>query len=144
MAISSIGAVGGSAGSEAPSAAQLGQEDFMRILLSQLQFQDPLKPVDNQEFVAQLAQFSALEINRQQSEKVEQLLGMEAVMQSVGIIGKQVEVISAAGSSVVGTVNTVSFRTGEPLLSITVNNTSIPDIRLADVVTVRNPTSTQP
>ena len=137
MAVSSIGAVGSSSASEVPSAAQLGQEDFMRILLSQLQFQDPLKPVDNQEFVAQLAQFSALEINRQQSDKTDQLLGTQAVMQAVGIIGKQVEVMSSAGTSTVGIVNTVSFRTGEPLLSITVNGTSIPDIRLSDVVTVR-------
>lgn len=136
MAISSIGSVSGS-GSEVPSAAQLGQEDFMRILLSQLQFQDPLKPVDNQEFVAQLAQFSALEINRQQSGKVEQLLAMESVSQAVNLIGKQVQVESQAGSSTLGKVDAVSFRTGEPLLTISANGTVIPDVRMSDVVLVR-------
>jgi flagellar basal-body rod modification protein FlgD len=137
MAVSSIGSVPGG-GSDVPSAAQMGQEDFMRILLSQLQFQDPLKPVDNQEFVAQLAQFSALEINRQQSEKIDQLLSMQSVAQSVGIIGKTVEVLSAAGTSTLATVTQVSFRTGEPLLALSVNNTPVAsDVRLSDVVTVR-------
>lgn len=140
MAVSSIGSIA-STGSEVPSAAQLGQEDFMRILLSQLQFQDPLKPVDNQEFVAQLAQFSALEINRQQSEKVDQLLSMQSVAQAVGIIGKTVEVLSAAGTSTLATVSQVSFRTGEPLLALTTGGTNptpiASDVRLSDVVTVR-------
>lgn len=42
---------------------QLGKMDFLQLLVTQMQFQDPLEPVDNTEFVAQLAQFSALEGN---------------------------------------------------------------------------------
>ena len=61
-----------------PRNATVTQEDFLQILLTQLRFQDPLKPVDNQQFVAQLAQFSALEINRQQSEKIDTLLQINA------------------------------------------------------------------
>ena len=59
MAIESIGAAPLAAG--APANAAVSQEDFLKILLTQLRFQDPLKPIDNQQFVAQLAQFSALE-----------------------------------------------------------------------------------
>ena len=39
----------------------IDQNDFIKLFLSQLQFQDPLEPVDNREFLAQLAQFSSLE-----------------------------------------------------------------------------------
>jgi hypothetical protein len=39
----------------------LGREDFMKLLLAQLQHQDPLKPMDDQAFIAQVAQFNALE-----------------------------------------------------------------------------------
>jgi len=136
MAIDAIGSVANTA-AEVPSNAQLGQEDFMRILLAQLQFQDPLKPVDNQEFVAQLAQFSALEINRQQSEKVDQLLSMQSVDQSVGIIGKMIDVQTAQGTSVAGRVTAVSFRTGEPRLTVDAGGTTITDVRLSDVMLVR-------
>lgn len=136
MAVDAIGSTGSST-TEVPNAAQLSQEDFMRILLAQLQFQDPLKPMDNQEFVAQLAQFSALEINRQQSEKVDQLLSMQSVTQSVGIIGKNVDVTTAQGSSVAGKVDAVSFRTGEPRLTITVGGSVLTDVRLSDVATIR-------
>jgi flagellar basal-body rod modification protein FlgD len=137
MAVDAIGST--LANSEVPSAAQLSQEDFMRILLAQLQFQDPLKPMDNQEFVAQLAQFSALEINRQQSERVDQLLSMQSVTQSVGIIGKKIEMKTSLGSSLAGTVKAVSLRTGEPLLTVDVNGSMITDVRLSDVVLIQNP-----
>jgi len=42
------------------SGTQLGQQDFLRLLTSQLAQQDPFNPVDNQQMVAQLAQFSSL------------------------------------------------------------------------------------
>jgi flagellar basal-body rod modification protein FlgD len=136
MAIDAIGAVGDPT-SNIPANAGIAQEDFLRILLAQLRFQDPLKPVDNQQFVAQLAQFSALEISRQQSEKVDQLLTIGAADQGVALIGKRVEVRNAQGGSVVGTVSAISFRTGEPRLTLTSNGTTLVDISLADVVLVQ-------
>ena len=54
MAIDAIG-LAAQSDSAIPANASIGQEDFLRILLTQLRFQDPLKPVDNQQFVAQLA-----------------------------------------------------------------------------------------
>jgi flagellar basal-body rod modification protein FlgD len=50
-------ATGAAAGRE----TKLGQDAFMRLLTTQLANQDPLKPQDNGEFIAQLAQFSSLE-----------------------------------------------------------------------------------
>ena len=55
MALASI------ANSPATQASALGLQDFMKILLTQLTYQDPLKPLDNQEFMAQMAQFTTLE-----------------------------------------------------------------------------------
>jgi flagellar basal-body rod modification protein FlgD len=136
MAIDAIGALSDPAG-EVPRNAGIAQEDFLRILLAQLRFQDPLKPVDNQQFVAQLAQFSALEISRQQSEKIDQLLVMQSSDQAVNLIGKSIELRTAQGGSTVGTVAAVSFRTGEPRLTVTSSGSTFTDIRLADVVLIR-------
>lgn len=43
------------------SSQQLGQSEFLKLLVAQLENQDPMNPVDNQQFIAQLATFSSLE-----------------------------------------------------------------------------------
>ncbi len=135
MAVSAIGVVPQSSAGGIPANAGIGQDDFLRILLTQLQFQDPLKPVDNQQFVAQLAQFSALEITRQQSEKIDTLLSIQSVDQAVSIIGKTVQ-IGSAQNGAAGTVKAISFATGEPLLTVQTQSNTLTDVRLADVTLV--------
>jgi flagellar basal-body rod modification protein FlgD len=136
MAIDAIGVVGNST-TDVLQNSGLSQQDFLEILLTQLRFQDPFKPMDNQQFVAQLAQFSALEINRQQSEKVDSLLGIQATNQGVALIGKQVELIGRSPGTV-GEVTAISFRSGEPLLTVKTGDTYDPNVRLSEVVLVTN------
>lgn len=131
MAVDAIGIAPSNEGN-VPRNAAVSQEAFLKILLTQLRFQDPLKPVDNQQFLAQLAQFSAIEINRQQSEKIDTLLQMNSTGQAIGLLGQQVEVQGSAGSGV-GEVTAVSFRTGEPTLSVRTPSATLIDVRLRDV-----------
>ena len=44
-----------------PTTQQLGEADFLKLLVTQLENQDPMNPMDNQQFIAQLATFSSLE-----------------------------------------------------------------------------------
>ncbi|MEJ1964226.1 MAG: flagellar hook capping FlgD N-terminal domain-containing protein [Gammaproteobacteria bacterium] len=134
MAIDAIGTT--NSATSTPQAANIGQDDFLRIMLTQLRFQDPLKPVDNQQFVAQLAQFSALEINRQQSEKIDTLLTIDGANQAIGLLGKSVEAGSALSSNV-GDVTAVSFSSGQPLLTVKTATTTLVDVKLSDVSLVR-------
>lgn len=117
MAIQSIGAVVGSS-TASLQAAGIGQEDFLKILLTQLSFQDPLKPLDNQEFIAQMAQFTSLEQARELNDKTDALLSIQSATQTIGLIGKTVQVASDSGTTI-GSVTTVTFdSTGSPTVTV--------------------------
>ena len=118
MAVEVIG--GGTSASQQVTLQSLGvsQEDFFKILITQLQFQDPLKPIDNQAFIAQIAQFTSLEQARQTNNRIDDLLTIQATTQSIGLLGKTVEIDTAAGPAV-GAVNTLTFQNGQPLLTVT-------------------------
>jgi flagellar basal-body rod modification protein FlgD len=129
MAVSAIGVIPSStSGTNTQNAAPpLGQDDFLKILLTQLQFQDPLKPVDNEQFIAQLAQFTALEINREQSDKIDTLLTIASVNQSLALIGRTVQVGAAQGGAS-GKVTAVDFSSGQPALTVTTSSSTLTDV----------------
>ena len=134
MAVESIGAAPLAGG--VPTNAAVGQEEFLQILLTQLRFQDPLKPIDNQEFIAQLAQFSSLEFTRQQGERIEALLTIQSASQSLGLIGRTVEVATDGGNQV-GQVTAIGFQNGSPLLTVrTSAGQFLTDLRLSQVALV--------
>lgn len=113
------------------------QQDFIRLFLSQLQFQDPLEPVDNREFLAQLAQFSSLEQSRQTSVNTEGLLNMGSASQALALLNRTVEVQSA-GALVVGEVTAVQFTTSGPVLTVqTTGGQVLTEIRLSQVSLVK-------
>src|SRR3954463_3178757 len=102
MAISPITAASGATDLTSSS---ISQQDFFRILVTQLSFQDPLKPIDNQAFIAQIAQFTALEQTRQTNDGINTLLTIQSAEQSIGLIGKTVEVTTETGEKAVGKVS---------------------------------------
>lgn len=55
----------------------LGKDDFLKILITQLQYQDPTNPVDDKEFIAQMAQFSSLEQMQNMTKAMEDLLASQ-------------------------------------------------------------------
>jgi len=131
----SIGAVGGTTTNLQPKG--LGMEDFLKILLTQLTFQDPMKPMDNQEFMAQMAQFTSLEQTQQLNGKLDALLSTQAALQSVGLIGRTVDITTESGS-VTGTVASLSLAGSAPALSIrTTAGATLSGVGLSQVTAVR-------
>lgn len=61
----------------------LGKDEFLKILITQLQHQDPLSPVEDREFIAQLAQFSALEQMKNMSHDFNMMRGMNLIGRTV-------------------------------------------------------------
>lgn len=141
MAVSGIGIVN-PASAQAPTTPALSEQDFLNILITQLQFQDPLQPMDNAQFVAQLAQFSALEINSQESAEINTLLSFASANQGINLIGKTVEVDqgqtgTSGQTSASGTVTAVDFSTGQPLLTVRTSSNTITAIPLANVTLIQ-------
>jgi flagellar basal-body rod modification protein FlgD len=81
-------------------AGAMGKDDFLNLLITQLQNQDPLNPTDSTEFTAQLAQFSSLEQLSNVNENLMELKNFQASInnsQAVSLIGKT---ITANGNSI--------------------------------------------
>ena len=99
--------VPGQAAQAAPAGDELGQDTFLRLLTEQLQNQDPLDPVKNEEFVAQLAQFSSLE----------QLFGLQETMEAVylGIASmNNASMATLLGTQVVADGDTIQYSGSGP------------------------------
>ncbi|EPR13080.1 flagellar hook capping FlgD N-terminal domain-containing protein [Ruminiclostridium papyrosolvens] len=108
---------------------ELGKNDFLNLLVTQLRYQDPLQPVDDKEFIAQMAQFSSLE-------QMQNMNGSMTKSQAFTLIGK---VISATTTddktlevnSVQGTVSSVKMKDGKTF--VVVNNKDIDVDSIAQV-----------
>lgn len=123
----------GSTGTAASNAFGMQFEDLLRIVLTQLTYQDPLKPMENFEFVSQLAQFSQIQQTQTMSDRVLSLLQAEATNQATNVLGRIVDV-PAGPATLSGRVTAISFQSGGPRLTIeTSDNRTISDIALSSV-----------
>ena len=109
----------------APS-SQLDKNAFLKLLVTQMQSQDPLSPSDSTQYVSQMAQFSSLE---QMQNLNQNLVGMATLQQnnalfaqltqSSALIGKSVQWTDASsGAQKTGTVTAVKLQNGTALLEI--------------------------
>lgn len=95
--------------------ASLGQDAFLQLLMTQLKYQDPTNPMNNQEFLAQQAQFTQLtelqELNENITKTNSQLLATNELTQASSMIGREVEALDPTDSSkkVKGVVSEVRF-----------------------------------
>ncbi len=103
-----------------PSA--LGKDQFLQLLITQLRHQDPISPVEDKEFVAQLAQFSSLEqmqnLNTNMSEMMLAQQKLTALGQATQMIGQDVELFTKEGESLFGKVSGVQFKEGWPQIMV--------------------------
>lgn len=117
-----------STGAKESSVNTLDRDAFLQLLVTQMQYQDPLEPVDNSEMIAQLAQFSALEqmtsLNESfedLSERMEYLVGNVDQLNFIsaqGLLGRYVKGINLSGKIVEGWVDSVTLEGSIVVLSI--------------------------
>ncbi len=96
----------------------LGQEDFLRLLAVQFQQQDPMKPMEDTAFIAQMAQFTALDNSSSLLKQITQLNNQQDTLTANSYIGRRVTVDDGQGGVVSGDVSAVEFADGAPRLVI--------------------------
>ncbi|NCC80703.1 MAG: flagellar hook capping protein [Clostridia bacterium] len=118
---------------EARNTGELGKDDFLKLFVEQLKAQDPLSPMDNNEFIAQSAQFTQLEqmtnLNtnitsflEQQTTVLNSVLYAQTSTQALNLVGKQVTAYVANDAEgfdkVEGVVDKVTFNGAYQVLHI--------------------------
>lgn len=139
MQVESIGGAAASQQTGALANSAISQEEFIKLFLAQLNYQDPMEPVNNSEFLAQLAQFSALEQSRQINDNIVSLVTMESSTQALTLLGKTVEVTATTGTNFTGTVQAISYVSNGPQMTVLKADGSFVDkISLNQIKLVQN------
>ena len=120
LALDGISGPGASSGEARAEQKALGQADFFKLLTTQLASQDPLEPMDDTAFIAQMAQFSTLEMMSDQTKAFDRLADGFELQSSRSIIGNLVT-LQSGSDEVSGFVERVSFDDKEGMTRIFVN-----------------------
>jgi len=89
----------------------LGSEDFMELMITQIQNQNPMEPEDQTEYIAQMAEFSALEQMQSMNSSIN-------TMYAFGLMGKEVSVNNGDGTMTTGIVDSVTMKNGTNYIEI--------------------------
>ena len=115
MAVTGVNYSSGTASSTSTSTTktnnELGKDDFLQLLVTQLQHQDPLAPMEDKEFIAQMAQFTSLEQMKNMNNAVQ-------ITQATSYIGKQVTWADSQGTEQTGIVTAIRIVNSEPKVMI--------------------------
>jgi flagellar basal-body rod modification protein FlgD len=83
---------------------ELGKDDFLKLLITQMQNQDPTEPMENTEFIAQMAQFSSLEQMTNMASSFEKMSNYISASEGASMLGKTVQV-NVGDATVTGVVS---------------------------------------
>ncbi|MCL4424602.1 MAG: flagellar hook capping protein [Firmicutes bacterium] len=96
---------------------QLGKQDFLQLLVAQIRHQDPLKPMEDKEFIAELGQFSSLE----ETQKINANL-------SALLVGLEATAKDATGREITGVIEGVYLNGTSPLLAVAGEKVAVADL----------------
>lgn len=107
----------------------LGKDSFLKLLVTELTHQDPTKPMEDKEFIAQMAQFSSLEQMNNVNDQMKQLNQGNQTSEAYSLIGKEIESLDAQnGSPIRGTVSHVIRGENEIFLAVGKHKVRLNDV----------------
>ncbi len=117
----------------------LGVDDFLKLITVQLTSQDPLKPMEDTQFISQMASFTSLEQMQNLSKDFASFTSQQRSNSATDYLGKTVTVATIAGN-ITGPVTKVSFQDGVALLSVNGGEFDVIDVLSVSTT----PPATQP
>ena len=106
------------------SRSDMDKDTFMKLLIAQMRYQDPTKPLDGAQFVAESAQFTTLEVLQKLQASQAEMATFQSTLLSSGLIGKTVTATGTDGKDVTGLVSSARVVAGQAY--IVVNDTTLP------------------
>ena len=148
MAVSGISsattAVDLTAGTERVTKKTLGQQDFFKLLAVQFSSQDPLKPMEDTSFIAQMANFTALENSTQLSQAFSKFTEEQVFSSAQNLLGRDVTLKDPTDTEVTGTVSSVFNDGGETWITVNGNDYTVGSVRRVDMPhTETNPATSE-
>lgn len=137
MAVSGVANTGatGNPISQAVQKNTMDQDAFLKLLMTELKAQDPSNTVDDKEFIAQLAQFSALEQTNKMATGLDSLALSNASSQAIDMIGKSVQYVDpTTGDGMDGKVASVRLSSTGPTLMV--GEKGDKELMLSDIIGV--------
>ncbi len=102
--------------------SNLGKDDFLQLLTTQLKNQDPMNPMEDMDFIGQMAEFSSLEqmLNLNSSvEKINTAITNNQTTQAMMFLGTNVTAdVDDSGEPITGTVEMIGFKDSQPYLKV--------------------------
>ena len=116
----------------------LSQQDFLKLLVTQMTSQDPMKPTDSQDLLSQMTQFSTLNANTALQSQLAQMQTLNEFSQAGSLLGKQVTLQLDDTTTAQGLVTDIDTSGNVPQIIVNGQHFS-----LAQVLSVSNPAPTQ-
>jgi flagellar basal-body rod modification protein FlgD len=126
---STVAPTAGSASSGATDNTQLSSKAFLQLLVAQLQYQDPSKPVDTSSFMNETATLTQVQTMEQTAEVSAQMLSAQKAQTASSLVGHTVSYTAANGSLTTGYVSAATISTAEPTLKIGTANVDLSQIQ---------------
>jgi flagellar basal-body rod modification protein FlgD len=124
----SVEAIGSNLSTTDPSQlpnSGINEQDFIQLFVSELQFQDPMEPLDNSQFLTQLAQFVGIEQQSEEVTGINNLATLDSSDQTVALLSHTVQVSNADGSTSTGKVTGIQYSSNGVQLTVTPTTGSV-------------------
>ena len=125
MSVDAIGTLLNSSDSPINASSEINEQDFIKLFVSELQFQDPMQPLDNSQFLTQLAQFVSIEQQSEEVSGINNLLTLGSQGQPLALLAHNVQIANADGTTTSGKVIGIQYDSNGVRLTITTSGGNV-------------------